>query len=456
MVDKKMQLLVIDDNLSILTLFEEFLSNDYSVLTTNSPKKSLELCKIHDEISVIISDYEMPGMNGVELLQKIDEILPLSRKILVSGKLSLSVAINAVNSAKINGILPKPIIFTELNKIVDEQIRIYQEQLLLTEKFEGMKNLRGDSQSLYHGHEDIVETLFYLSETQELADFSNILAQILSGIRSLAEVNMEYFFIHQDSLNFDFSLAYISDIEVIANQYEQKSILLYVLLMRTYYYAYIGKMKFSKENFKAVISLKNWLRQSYIDPSLVKIIEDYEKFSKEEIQTEDLFDQITQKNFLESKIRQLYGIKIDDLINLDTSIFKTLKHDQDIIYHFIIMKDELPIFDRKSREQTLDKVLIGGFITALNDFISEAMSDKTFIEKITFSLGVLLIQKIGNLTFILITYEDNIKYRIALRTCAAELKDLVFNLKKNHLPDDDCKTQIDEVLTRYLGKFWTS
>ena len=65
-VDK---VLVIDDDEDILrSLAREFAQEKCQVLTTTNPDMALSWMAQHP-IAVVVSDYRMPRMNGVELLE---------------------------------------------------------------------------------------------------------------------------------------------------------------------------------------------------------------------------------------------------------------------------------------------------------------------------------------------------------------------------------------------------
>ena len=76
-------ILIVDDIRINLFLLKELLSEEYLVTTTISPLKALEYLK-QNHFDLIISDYMMPEMNGIELLKKIKERKPQLPVILIS------------------------------------------------------------------------------------------------------------------------------------------------------------------------------------------------------------------------------------------------------------------------------------------------------------------------------------------------------------------------------------
>lgn len=71
-----MNILIVDDDLTQLeTLRRGLRSKGYSVLEASSGKEALNLFEQNktDKIHLVLADYVMPEMNGIELLKKIRE-----------------------------------------------------------------------------------------------------------------------------------------------------------------------------------------------------------------------------------------------------------------------------------------------------------------------------------------------------------------------------------------------
>ena len=64
--------LIIDDQGSIRTLLKRFLENDYIVYLAENGKEGLATFKDHD-IDIILTDIQMPDMDGYELSKAIRE-----------------------------------------------------------------------------------------------------------------------------------------------------------------------------------------------------------------------------------------------------------------------------------------------------------------------------------------------------------------------------------------------
>jgi two-component system, cell cycle sensor histidine kinase and response regulator CckA len=84
---KNPTLLYVDDDLGILELYETMLgSNGYQVLLAKDGLQALAVFQEKlKEIDAAISDYEMPGMNGIELASELKRHNARLPVIMISG-----------------------------------------------------------------------------------------------------------------------------------------------------------------------------------------------------------------------------------------------------------------------------------------------------------------------------------------------------------------------------------
>ena len=110
------RILVIDDNKTSLILIDEVLSEEYEVVTMLDPVRALNY--IHSgSFDLIISDYRMPQMNGIELLQEIRQTYGKIPFIMVSAD-SNEENVRKAKDAGVDGYMFKPLnIGTFLNTV---------------------------------------------------------------------------------------------------------------------------------------------------------------------------------------------------------------------------------------------------------------------------------------------------------------------------------------------------
>jgi YesN/AraC family two-component response regulator len=72
-----------------------------------SPQRALELARDH-AYDLVLSDYRMPGMDGVQLLKALRELQPDAARMILSGYADLNAVLAALNEAQIVRFLSKP------------------------------------------------------------------------------------------------------------------------------------------------------------------------------------------------------------------------------------------------------------------------------------------------------------------------------------------------------------
>jgi len=80
--------------------------DDFKVLTAPNLDEALELMSGLDVIDLLILDYNMPGMNGLEGLDRARKAYPASKVALMSGVANRDVA-NTAMARGANGFIPK-------------------------------------------------------------------------------------------------------------------------------------------------------------------------------------------------------------------------------------------------------------------------------------------------------------------------------------------------------------
>lgn len=120
---KNSRILMVDDDQNVLEMAEcLFKKAGLEVHCAESGEDALG--KIHGQnFSVVITDFNMPGMNGLELAVKIKEITPPTPVILITGKPSQELSDLAMQ-AGIRSVLPKPLHLEQLLDLVDEMIQL--------------------------------------------------------------------------------------------------------------------------------------------------------------------------------------------------------------------------------------------------------------------------------------------------------------------------------------------
>lgn len=119
-------ILFVDDEECVLNSVERlFVDNDLRIIRAGSADEALAILE-KEEIAVIISDNQMPGMKGTELLAKSRDIAPDTLKILITAYADLVVAVDAINNGEVFRFITKPWDDDALVRTVQEAVRRYQ------------------------------------------------------------------------------------------------------------------------------------------------------------------------------------------------------------------------------------------------------------------------------------------------------------------------------------------
>lgn len=117
-----MQILVVDDDVSILRVAERCLSKQgHQVIGINDGAEALSWIESHS-VDAIVCDYELPGINGLEILVRVRDLYPSSARVLMSGALNLGNTIAAVNRGEVARVVAKPFDPTALTSAVEEAL----------------------------------------------------------------------------------------------------------------------------------------------------------------------------------------------------------------------------------------------------------------------------------------------------------------------------------------------
>lgn len=139
----KPKILLVDDDKNLLHTYQRKFRNEFFVYPYSDALSALEYLNKNKDINLIISDFKMPGMNGVQFLAKAKQILPNSSRILITGHADLNVVINSINEGNIFRFLTKPFSDETLFKAINDGLRYNKLQ-----KIEASDNLKNEFLSL--------------------------------------------------------------------------------------------------------------------------------------------------------------------------------------------------------------------------------------------------------------------------------------------------------------------
>jgi len=102
------RILCVDDDSNILEGYKRQLRKEFELDTAVGPEQGLRMVTEQGPFAVVVSDLQMPGMNGVEFLAQVRTHEPDTVRMLLTGNAELQAAIEAINQGQIFRFLTKP------------------------------------------------------------------------------------------------------------------------------------------------------------------------------------------------------------------------------------------------------------------------------------------------------------------------------------------------------------
>ena len=128
--NKSKLIAIVDDDLDITELFYDVLIpiNGIVVFKFTDPIIALEHITLNlHKYALIISDFKMPGLNGIEFISRVKRLNPYKRTLLMTAfEIKDSLFSQYLKQEIINGFLQKPIEIKDLLEEVNKQIHIHK------------------------------------------------------------------------------------------------------------------------------------------------------------------------------------------------------------------------------------------------------------------------------------------------------------------------------------------
>jgi two-component system NtrC family sensor kinase len=169
---EQIKILCVDDERNVLRALERiFLDDDYEIVLAGSGDEGLKIMEDSGPFQVVISDYRMPVMNGVEFLKAVYERWPETVRIVLSGYADAAAIVAAINEGHIYKFIPKP--------WNDDELRITIQNCL--ERFFLLKNNRELLEELASANQALEEKVQHRTEQLELRNRALEFSQSLLG-----------------------------------------------------------------------------------------------------------------------------------------------------------------------------------------------------------------------------------------------------------------------------------
>ncbi len=146
------KILCVDDDANILAGFQRNLRKQFTLDIAVGPEEGLKAIDTNGPYAVVVADMQMPGMNGIQLLTKIEKSSPDTVRLMLTGNADQKTAVDAVNEGHVFRFLTKPCAPEVLAMALEAGLKQYRlvtaERELLERTLNGSVKLLTDTLSM--------------------------------------------------------------------------------------------------------------------------------------------------------------------------------------------------------------------------------------------------------------------------------------------------------------------
>lgn len=181
---KKGNLLIVDDDALWLKLMVDTLGKHFHIVTATSGKEALEIIKSGFNPGVILSDLNMPNMNGIELLKTAMQYVPDAIRIIVSASSNLQEIIDALNQSRAYMYLLKPVDQLNLVQILRNAFHTYDLTIRNNQLLDALKRIGINEPN----------SIDMLVKTSSNRTSEKVTTSFLLALRKLASLSERYYY----------------------------------------------------------------------------------------------------------------------------------------------------------------------------------------------------------------------------------------------------------------------
>jgi len=139
-VEKKdFSILYVDDEVHNLISFNATFRREYRIFTAQTGQEGLDILN-EKEVHLVLSDQRMPGMTGVDFLEKAFQQFPETIRMIITGFSDIDAVIGAINKGGVNRYITKPWDEREMRITIENARQLFglQEENIISQ-FESLK-----------------------------------------------------------------------------------------------------------------------------------------------------------------------------------------------------------------------------------------------------------------------------------------------------------------------------
>lgn len=124
----KHKVLFVDDSMKLLSAIKRRLRRDLDLTLAEGGHEALDILQKDGPFAVVVTDQNMPGMDGITLLKKVGRISPQTIRIMLTGQTDQETTLEAINDSHIFALLNKPCTPEDLLDVVQKGLDAFDDQ----------------------------------------------------------------------------------------------------------------------------------------------------------------------------------------------------------------------------------------------------------------------------------------------------------------------------------------
>ena len=151
--DAKHPILIVDDEPDVLFSLKGLLRREFELFTAESGDEAIKILNEHP-IHVIMTDQRMPGMSGVELMNRARSDHPDAIRIIFTGYADVKAVVEAMNSGGLYRYITKPWDPDELIETLQMAARRYEADVARRQFAQQVRSFAQDAIGIAEKHGD--------------------------------------------------------------------------------------------------------------------------------------------------------------------------------------------------------------------------------------------------------------------------------------------------------------
>lgn len=178
----KQYILYVDDEEPNLVAFRAIFRREFNVITATSAEEGRQKLADNPDIKVVISDYLMKGITGIEFFESILEKHPYIIRIILTGFADQTAMLDSINKARVYRFLSKPWNEYDLRQTILSAIELY----------DARKDIAKHQKELEHSYDNLNQFVHKASNEMRSTLVSMHGIVRLAKLEDKSDANMDY------------------------------------------------------------------------------------------------------------------------------------------------------------------------------------------------------------------------------------------------------------------------